>query len=258
MPANEPYVGDEPDGHQQKQRRLQQLDESDLLRALQAGDDDAFVVIMQRLENPLRRYIRRLIGDTDTGDDIVQDVFFTLYRKCDHVDASRGLRPWLFRVARNRCYDELRRQGRFQSVSLDADADAQGQTFSLAETLPDPSEPTEELAHWLFIQLVVREAMEKLPENQRQALILYAEEQMSYAEIAVATNTNPGTVRSRLSHARKTLRRLVPPWVLASLESDSAADELPRRAGEEATMSRFAEPGAMRPDPSPASIERNA
>jgi RNA polymerase sigma-70 factor (ECF subfamily) len=223
-----PQGGDGQDGHQDHERRLQQLDESDLLRALQAGDDDAFVVIMQRLENPLRRYIRRLIGDTDTGDDIVQDVFFTLYRKCDHVDASRGLRPWLFRVARNRCYDELRRQGRFQSVSLDADADAQGQTFSLAETLPDPSEPTEELAHWLFIQLVVREAMEKLPENQRQALILYAEEQMSYAEIAVATNTNPGTVRSRLSHARKTLRRLVPPWVLAALDSDPAAAEPPQ------------------------------
>ena len=251
-----PQGGDGQDGHQHHERRLQQLDESDLLRALQAGDEGAFVVIMQRLESPLRRYIRRLTGDTDAGDDIMQDVFFTLYRKCDQVDASRGLRPWLFRVARNRCYDELRRQGRFQSVSLDADADAQ--TFSLAETLPDPAEPTEELAHWLFIQLVVREAMEKLPENQRQALILYAEEQMSYAEIAVATNTNPGTVRSRLSHARRTLRRLVPPWVLASLEGDAAGDELPQRAGEEATMSRFAEPGAPRPDPSPASIERNA
>lgn len=223
MPASEPQHGGGADDYQADQRRLQQLDESDLLRALQAGDDDAFVLIMQRLENPLRRYVRRLIGDTDAGDDIMQDVFFTLYRKCDHVDASRGLRPWLFRVARNRCYDELRRQGRFQSVSLDADDDADGQTFSLAETLPDPSAPTEELAHWLFMQMIVREAMERLPENQRQALILYAEEQMSYAEIAVATNTNPGTVRSRLSHARKTLRRLVPPWVLAALASDPAA-----------------------------------
>ncbi len=250
-----PQDGDGQDGHQDHERRLQQLDESDLLRALQAGDEDAFVLIMQRLESPLRRYIRRLIGDTDAGDDIVQDVFFTLYRKCDRIDARRGLRPYLFRMARNRCYDELRRQGRFQSVSLDDDAE--GQAFSLAETLPDPAEPTEELAHWLFIQLVVREAMEKLPENQRQALILYAEEQMSYAEIAVATNTNAGTVRSRLSHARKTLRRLVPPWVLAELDNDSAADELPRRAGAEATMSRFAEPGAPRPDPSPASMERN-
>ena len=250
-----PQGGDGQDEHQDHERRLQQLDESDLLRALQAGDEDAFVLIMQRLESPLRRYIRRLIGDTDAGDDIVQDVFFTLYRKCDRIDARRGLRPYLFRMARNRCYDELRRQGRFQSVSLDDDAE--GQAFSLAETLPDPAEPTEELAHWLFIQLVVREAMEKLPENQRQALILYAEEQMSYAEIAVATNTNAGTVRSRLSHARRTLRRLVPPWVLAELDNDSAADELPRRAGAEATMSRFAEPGAMRPDPSPASMERN-
>jgi len=193
-------------------------DENDLLRALQDGDNDAFVLLMQRLESPLRRYVRRLIGDSDAEDDIVQDVFFSLYRKSDRIDARRGLRPYLFRMARNRCYDELRRQGRFQSVSLDEEPE--GKSFSLAETLPDPAEPTDELAHWLFIQLVVREAMEKLPENQRQALILYAEEQMSYAEIAVATNTNPGTVRSRLSHARRTLRRLVPPWVLAALDSE--------------------------------------
>ena len=193
-------------------------DENDLLRALQDGDNDAFVLLMQRLESPLRRYVRRLIGDSDAEDDIVQDVFFSLYRKSDRIDARRGLRPYLFRMARNRCYDELRRQGRFQSVSLDEEPE--GHSFSLAETLPDPAEPTDELAHWLFIQLVVREAMEKLPENQRQALILYAEEQMSYAEIAVATNTNPGTVRSRLSHARRTLRRLVPPWVLAALDSE--------------------------------------
>ena len=193
-------------------------DENDLLRALQDGDNDAFVLLMQRLESPLRRYVRRLIGDSDTEDDIVQDVFFSLYRKSDRIDARRGLRPYLFRMARNRCYDELRRQGRFQSVSLDEEPE--GKSFSLAETLPDPAEPTDELAHWLFIQLVVREAMEKLPENQRQALILYAEEQMSYAEIALATNTNPGTVRSRLSHARRTLRRLVPPWVLAALDSE--------------------------------------
>ncbi len=193
-------------------------DENDLLRALQDGDNDAFVLLMQRLESPLRRYVRRLIGDSDVEDDIVQDVFFSLYRKSDRIDARRGLRPYLFRMARNRCYDELRRQGRFQSVSLDEEPE--GKSFSLAETLPDPAEPTDELAHWLFIQLVVREAMEKLPENQRQALILYAEEQMSYAEIALATNTNPGTVRSRLSHARRTLRRLVPPWVLAALDSE--------------------------------------
>ncbi len=205
------------EAHEREERG--HADENDLLRALQEGDNDAFVALMKRMESPLRRFVRRLIGDSEAGDDIVQDVFFNLYRKSDRIDARRGLRPYLFRMARNRCYDELRRQGRFQTVSLDEEPE--GTSFSLAETLPDPAEPTDELAHWLFIQLVVREAMEKLPENQRQALILYAEEHMSYAEIAVATNTNPGTVRSRLSHARRTLRRLVPPWVLDALDGEA-------------------------------------
>lgn len=243
MPESQAHGADGPQATQGHGRRLQQLDESDLLRALQAGDEDALMVIMQRLENPLRRYVRRLIGDSETGEDIVQDVFFTLYRRCHQVDARRGLRPWLFRVARNRCYDELRRQGRFQQVSLDADPDES--SFSLLETLPDPAEPTEELAHWLFIQLVVREAMERLPENQRQALILYAEEQMSYAEIAVATNTNSGTVRSRLFHARKALRRLVPPWVLATLDGDAAGAGRPRESQRQAPTTPVRHPQAQ-------------
>ena len=271
MPASQPDGAIEQQTLPGREPSLQQLDDSDLLRALQAGDGDAFVHIMQRLESPLRRYVRRLIGDSDAGEDIVQDVFFTLYRKCDRVDASRGLRPWLFRVARNRCYDELRRQGRFHSVSLEDDAD--GQPFSLVETLPDPAEPTEELAHWLFIQMIVREAMQQLPENQRQTLILFAEEGMSYAQIALATNTNIGTVRSRLSHARKTLRRLVPPWVPAALDADSAAAASPQfaanrpsqaparppaAAGPRPATPPFAEPRLRATHPSPASTERNA
>ena len=179
----------------------------------------------------------------------MQDVFFSLYRKCDRIDARRGLRPYLFRMARNRCYDELRRQGRFQSVSLDEEPE--GKSFSLAETLPDPAEPTDELAHWLFIQLVVREAMEKLPENQRQALILYAEEQMSYAEIALATNTNPRH-RPFASVARPPY--LAPPG--APLGAGRAGQRADSRQGAGNTMKRGAAAGAESFRPTLADRER--
>ena len=252
MPASQPHAADRTEGQAQRHRQLQGLDDSGLLRALQAGEEEAFVLIMQRMESPLRRYVRRLTGEDN--EDIMQDVFFKLYRKCGQIDARRGLRPYLFRMARNRCYDELRRQGRFRSVSLEDDAD--GQAHSLAETLPDPAEPTDELAHWLFIQLVVREAMDKLPENQRQALILYAEEGMSYAEIAVATNSNPGTVRSRLSHARKTLRRLVPPWVTAALAGEGSGEARPTVRGAAAGMQGAARAGERPLRPSTTAMER--
>jgi len=96
--------------------------------------------------------------------------------------------------------------------------DEPADAYASFETIPDGSQEPEEVAHWLMIQLEVRETIDRLPENQRQALILYAEEGLSYAEIAEAMNTNIGTIKSRLFHAKQNLRRLVRPEVLEALD----------------------------------------
>jgi RNA polymerase sigma-70 factor (ECF subfamily) len=84
--------------------------------------------------------------------------------------------------------------------------------------LPDSGDEPEEVAHWLLIQLEVREAIDRLPEMQRQALILYSEEDLSYTEIAAVMETTVGTVKSRLFHAKQTLRRLLRPETLEALD----------------------------------------
>ncbi len=196
---------------------LIQADENDLLRYAQAGDEEAFGVILFRVEAPLRRFVRRLIGASDAEDDIVQDVFIAFYRNLNSVNPEMGLRPYLYRMVRNRTYDELRKQGRYRVYSLD---DEPTDAYASFETIPDGSEEPEEVAHWLMIQLEVREAIDRLPESQRQALILFAEEGLSYAEIAEAMNTNIGTIKSRLFHAKQNLRRLVRPEVLQALAAE--------------------------------------
>jgi RNA polymerase sigma-70 factor (ECF subfamily) len=197
---------------------LMRQGEDDLLRLAQVGDEEAFGIIMFKMEEPLRRFVRRLIGGSDAEDDIVQDVFVALYRKLALVDVERGLKPYLYRMARNRAYDELRKQGRYQVYSLDAEPT---ETYASFETLADDGEQPEEVAHWLLIQLEVREAMERLPENQRQALILFAEEGLSYGEIADIMKTSIGTIKSRLFHAKKNLRGLVRPEILETLTTES-------------------------------------
>jgi RNA polymerase sigma-70 factor (ECF subfamily) len=196
---------------------LMQLSEETLLRQAQAGDEEAFGVILYKVEAPLRRFIRRLIGNSDAEDDIVQDVFIAFYRNLENVDANLGVRPYLYRAVRNRTYDELRRQGRYQVYSLD---DEPAEAYASFETIPDGSEEPEEVAHWLMIQLEVREAIDRLPDNQRLALIMFAEEGLSYAEIATAMNTSVGTIKSRLFHAKQNLRRMVRPEVLQALNAE--------------------------------------
>ncbi len=185
-----------------------------LLQQAQDGDPDAFEQLHTRLESSIRRFIRRLIGTQDSEDDIVQSVFIALYYNMRHIDPVENLRPYVFRMVRNRCYDELRRQRRYEIVSLD---DEPRLSFTSASDID--SQP-EEAAHWLLLHLEVKEAIDRLPELQRQTLILFAEEDLSYAEIAMVMDTNIGTVKSRLHHAKKTLRRLLRPQTLQVLEAE--------------------------------------
>ncbi|HVO43868.1 MAG TPA: RNA polymerase sigma factor [Aggregatilineales bacterium] len=186
-----------------------------LLRDARSGDPYAFESLQQHLEPPIRRFIRRLIGIADAEDDIVQDVFIALFYKMHRIDPIENVRPYVFRMARNRCYDELRAQGRFDPISLDDDGESLWVSFTSAT---DVESQPEEVAHWLLMQLEVREAMERLPELQRQTLMLYSEENLSYAEIAIAMDTNIGTVKSRLHHAKKTLAGLLKPDTLRALQ----------------------------------------
>jgi RNA polymerase sigma-70 factor (ECF subfamily) len=78
----------------------------------------------------------------------------------------------------------------------------------------------EAVTYWLLLYLEVQEAMERLPEVQRETLILYSEENLSYAEIAEAMNTSIGTVKSRLYYAKKTLRQLLSVETLQALDME--------------------------------------
>ncbi|MDK3161986.1 RNA polymerase sigma factor [Kamptonema cortianum] len=193
-----------------------------LFRLAREGDHDAFAALQASLEPSIRRFVRRLIGGAnDAEDDIVQTIFISLYRSMDRIDPPENLRPYVFRMARNRCYDELRGVGRYQNVSLDEEPVEMWVSYTTADQVPE----SEEVAHWLLLHLEVRDAMERLPELQRQALILYSEENMSYAEIAETMGTNIGTIKSRLFHAKRTLRALLRPETLKVLDQEFERSE---------------------------------
>jgi RNA polymerase sigma-70 factor (ECF subfamily) len=189
--------------------------EIDLLQRAAAGDYDAFDQLHLLLEPSIRRFVMRLVGYQNSEvDDIVQDTFLSLYLNMRKIDPPENLRPYTFRIARNRCYDLLRRLGRFDPLSLDEEPVRVRVSFDHAERHQTGPEET---AHWLLLQLEVREAMDDLPELQRQTLILFAEENMTYAEIAEVMDVSIGTVKSRLFHAKQTLRRLVRPETMEAI-----------------------------------------
>lgn len=192
--------------------------EGELLRQAQRGDLDAYEQIHARLEPAIRRFVRRLIGDTPEADDAIQDTFISLYMHMTRIDPVENLRPYLYRIARNRCYDALRRQGRYDELSLDDEPVGVRVSFALHD-----KDMPEDTTHWLLLYMEVQQAMDQLPENQRQSLILYAEEEMSYAEIAEVMEVSIGTVKSRLYHAKARLRGLLPVETLQAIGVDLTA-----------------------------------
>lgn len=166
------------------------------LEQARTGDEDAFTALIELFDAHMRRFIQHLIGFHPNEDDIVQNTTFALYRNLQRLD-SDTLRPFIFRVIRNQCYDQLRKQGRYETISLDK--------VSLRD---DARSPEQEAAAEMTYQSV-QIAIQQLPEAQRQTMLLYVEESMSYQEIADATGVSIGTVKSRLHHAKKMFRRLL-------------------------------------------------
>jgi len=184
-----------------------------LLIEAQDGDYDAFEVLHARLRPPIRRFVVRLIGECEDVDDIVQLTFISLYRNLHRIEPLETLRAYVFKIARNQCIDELRRQGRYETTELEEEYETGGVRVSFTSTQPAP----EDAVHWLLVRLEVMEAIETLPESQRQTLILYAEQNLSLKEIAIAMEVSEGTVKSRLYHARRKLKGRLHPNTLRAV-----------------------------------------
>ena len=165
--------------------------EQNLLIDAQQGDVKAYEDLQLMLQPAIYRFVHRMLNDPMRAEDIVQEVFIKFYQHLHTIDPPEKLRPYLYRIARNRCYDELRRMGRHESVSLDDEPVAVYVSFIQAQSQPGP----DDVVHWLLLAIEVREAIDRLPESQRRALILYSEEAMSYAEIAEIENVSLGTVK---------------------------------------------------------------
>ncbi len=182
-----------------------QPDEQDLIARSRDGDLAAFNRLVERYQNPLYKLCLRMLSAPQAAEDAAQDAFISAYRS---IERFRGatFRAWLFRIAANACYDELRRRRSRPAVSLDAPV---GEEDTLAIDLPNPGPSPEEHAQRSELNRALKRSLAALPDEQRLTIVLCDVQGLDYAEIAVAMNVSLGTVKSRVSRARSRLRELV-------------------------------------------------
>jgi len=175
------------------------MDDNQIIKRVQAGDTEAFALLVSRYHRNLLNFIYRLVGDEALVEDLGQDVFLNVFRTLSEFDPGRGVpfAAWLFIVARNRCTSELRNRGDRRFVDLDAIAHLSSTGHSAEEDLL-ARERREAL----------RNSLEQLPEPFRHTL-LKSLAGMSLEEIAIAEGVSSGTAKSRLFRARERMKVLV-------------------------------------------------
>lgn len=182
------------------------LEESAIIAAARAGDENAFAKIVDSYGRRVLSYCRRMCGGG--AEDLAQEVFVKLYLALGQFEPGRALSPFLFRIAHNHCLDALRRR-RVPTVSLDADNGCGGP----GARIPDPGPSPAEWAKRAEVGRAVENAMQSLPPAYRSVLVMRHVEGLSYEEIAEALRLPMATVKIRIHRGREKLQQILRPLV---------------------------------------------
>jgi RNA polymerase sigma-70 factor (ECF subfamily) len=171
---------------------IEQARELMLVVRTQLGDEAALEELMRLYGQRLRSYVGRMVGGRrENEDDLLQEIWVAVFRALPKLNDPGAFRTWLFRIAHGRVCREFRR-GRVPLDSLEPVA-------ADSTATPEDTDPVDKEA--------VQRSLHTLSPEHREAIVLRFMEEMSYDEIAQATGTSPGTVRSRIHYAKHALRR---------------------------------------------------
>lgn len=183
-----------------------------LMLRVKQGDAAAFTTLVEKYKQPIKNLVWRTVRDETEAEDITQNVFVQAWKSAPRYLATAKFSTWLFTIARNLCLNEFRRRSRHPAESLDKmrdDADDQPLLQVVDKRVVGAQEGLlqRELEH------MVDAALGALPENQRIALALCRQEELSYEEIAAVLGCSLSATKSLIHRARETLKARLKPYL---------------------------------------------
>src|SRR5438094_9519060 len=176
--------------------------EGQLILAARRHDPAAFEALVRRHQGPLYNFCLRMLGQAEDAADVAQETFVQLYSDLGRLDEREPVAPWLFRVARNRCIDIIRRR---RTVPLGT-ADDPGEGSVQLDPADDEPLP-DELAERADLQRLLSNAIAHLPPAYAEVVALRYAGDRSFAEIAAILDCEEGAARVRFHRAKGLLRR---------------------------------------------------
>jgi RNA polymerase sigma-70 factor, ECF subfamily len=183
-----------------------------LMLRVKQGDSGAFAELVDRYKQPVLNLAWRMLRDATEAEDLAQNVFIQVHKSAHRYEASSKFSTWLFTIARNLCLNEIRRRSRHSAESIDAlhpDGDGRpAQQFEDKTTFSPP----DSLLHGELVKKI-EEAVAELPENQRTAILLCRQDELSYEEIAKILGCSLSATKSLIHRGRETLKQKLKPYL---------------------------------------------
>lgn len=189
---------------------LPELSDSELVAAHLEGHPGAFTELYDRYRDRLVHFIGRKTGDRDRAEDLVQEAFIRVTRHLHRFDQTKKFSTWIYTICSNLAKNELRNRSRsplvlFQKLTTHWEPDHRPLQFEDGTARPDDQYRKR------YLQQIVEQTVEELPEHHKLVFRLRELEGKSYEEIAEITGVNLGTVKSRLHRARTSFAELIEP-----------------------------------------------
>jgi RNA polymerase sigma-70 factor (ECF subfamily) len=177
-----------------------------LLEGLRQGTEAAYEALIGEYQQPVYNLVTRLLSDPCDASDVVQEVFFKVFRKVGAFRGDSCLKTWIYRIAVNEAYNYQRWFGRHRKQEIGLNEEEEG-SLNYSQKLSDPARSPFDCAADREQHQLVEAALARLNPSYRMAVVLRDIEEMSYEEISEVLQVALGTVKSRILRGREALRK---------------------------------------------------
>lgn len=184
------------------------ISEQELIASACGGDSAAFGELVKLYEKKIYSFALGMLSNPDDAFDVSQDTFMKAYRSIKFFKGESSFYTWLYTICRNCCYDFIKQRDRKRRYTMSLyryEDDDDGTVIEIPDSANDP----QELYQKKRLREIIFDAIQSLPDNHREIILLRDVEGLSYEEIAVAMCVGEGTVKSRLNRARTKLQTIL-------------------------------------------------
>lgn len=185
---------------------LEQHDDSALLSAYSQGNVNAFEVLLARHRRPLFNFLLRSVRQPDRAEDLMQEVFLRVIQNAADFEGNAKFTTWMYTIARNLCIDHARKMSHRRHASLDASGAGDDSTPLVARIANQAPSP-DRVAATPDLRQHIAEAVEALPEEQREVFLMRQLHGLPFAEIASVVGVSENTIKSRMRYALERLQQ---------------------------------------------------